>query len=429
MAGETPMSGGDSAGVKSFTCPACGGAVTLRAAGHSISAVCPYCSSVIDTANDTFRIIKQNHERNRPTEIPIGAKGILRGTKWEVIGYQSKVDMSQASHWDEYLLFNPYFGFSFLVQADHHWNLARVIRRDLGRGGADHEIEFEGEKFHIFWRSRCTVDYVKGEFYWRVRKGEAVNYFDYIAPPRMLSVEKSPQEVTVSVAEYLQREEVEQAFGLALPKREGIAANQPKPFGKEGSKMGGVALLAFFAAFIVQSNIGGTNQLLQSVQFHLDPANPVKSLSTPPFIVLSRSNVVVESRVPLQNNWMDLDLTLVNDASNDAYEAIQSVEYYSGYDGGEFWSEGAQGGETYFSAVRPATYRLVLEPTPGLLETQGIDVALAVRHKVPAWGNFWIIVVLMLAWPVWVVSYRAWFEHRRWANSDYTPAGQRNLDD
>ncbi len=57
MAGETPMSGRASIGVKSFTCPACGGAVTLRAAGHSISAVCPYCSSVIDTATDTFRII------------------------------------------------------------------------------------------------------------------------------------------------------------------------------------------------------------------------------------------------------------------------------------------------------------------------------------------------------------------------------------
>ncbi len=92
---------------KTLSCPACGGAVTVRAAGHTVSAVCAHCSTVIDTANDSFRIIKQNHERSRDTAIPIGARGVLDRVTWEVIGYVEKRDVSTDSCWDEYLLYNP----------------------------------------------------------------------------------------------------------------------------------------------------------------------------------------------------------------------------------------------------------------------------------------------------------------------------------
>ncbi|MDB5721169.1 MAG: hypothetical protein JWP15_1787, partial [Alphaproteobacteria bacterium] len=37
--------------VKALTCPACGGTVTLRAAGYTVTVACEYCGSILDVAN------------------------------------------------------------------------------------------------------------------------------------------------------------------------------------------------------------------------------------------------------------------------------------------------------------------------------------------------------------------------------------------
>lgn len=410
---------------KTLSCPACGGAVTVRAAGHTVSAVCAHCSTVIDTANDSFRIIKQNQEQSRDTAIPIGARGILDRVTWEVIGYVEKRDVSTHGRWDEYLLYNPYFGFRFLVQSDNHWSLARLIKRDIPLAGAANKIEFDGDSFDVFYRGQSEVEYVKGEFYWRVRKGERENHTDYIAPPRMLSLEKTGQELTLSLAQYLHPAEIEKAFGVTLPRREGVAPNQPKPFA-DILKIWLVAVCACIAAFIVQLN-SGQEQLIHGASFHVDPLNSVKSFTTT-FAVPSRSNVVVDSVTTLRNNWIDLDLTLVNDETNVAYEASQAAEYYFGIDDGEGWSEGSTAGETYFPPVDPGTYRLVVEPTPGAVGPEGLDIGVTIKHHVPVWGNFWVIVLFILALPVYAGFYRSYFEHRRWSNSDYTPGGNKASD-
>lgn len=407
--------------VKSFRCPACGGQVDLHAAGHTVSAVCAHCSTVIDTVNEQFSIIKKDHQSSRQTDIPIGAQGILDGVKWEVIGYVEKKDLTYLSFWEEYLLFNPYFGFRFLVQADGHWSLASIIKRGISLAGSASEIELDGEKYSVFYRGQSAVEYVKGEFYWRVRKGDQESYVDYIAPPKMLSVEKSRQEVTLSLAEYLMPEVVEKAFEVSLQKRIGVAPNQPPPFSQVLSRMWKIAGYALLMALVVQLN-SGSDTVVNTSSVHVEQGNAGKSFSTSVFSVPKRSNLVVRSAVPLQNNWMELDLSLVNESSNKAYVATQAIEYYYGVDDGESWSEGSTQGETYFSAVDSGSYRLLIEPSPGVIGPSGMDVSLEIKHNVAVWGNFWVIVFLILILPIYAVLYRWHFEYKRWENSDYAPA-------
>jgi hypothetical protein len=395
---------------KTFSCPSCGGLVTLRAAGHTISAICAHCSTVIDTANENFRIIKQYHERSLETDIPIGAKGIIGGTKWEVIGYVEKKDSSLLAFWDEYLLFNPYFGFSFLVQSDNHWSLARVIKRDVPLAGSAQQVSFDGEQYSMFYRGTSIVQYVKGEFYWRIHKGDREDYVDYIAPPKMLSVEKTSDEMTLSLGEYLIPAEVEQAFGIDLPRRQGIAANQPRPFANTLFKLWVVASCAMLAAFVIHVGSSGRKETVNYSTFRIEQDNAAKSFSSPVFVIPSRTNVVVRgTATPLRNNWVDLDLTLVNDASNNAYEASQTLEYYYGQDDGESWSEGNTERETYFTSVEPGNYRLVVEPAPGQTEPGGMDISLAVTRNVRAWSNFWAAVALIFSLPAYALIYRRYF--------------------
>ena len=406
--------------LKSFSCPACGGTVKIHAAGHSISAVCEHCSSVIDTANDNFKLIKKEHEASRPTDIPIGAKGVLDGVKWEVIGYVEKRDKSSMSYWDEYLLFNPYFGFRFLLQADGHWSLARVFKRYLAQAGSASEMELDGEKFSVYCRGQSTVEYVKGEFYWRVRKGDSEEYTDYIAPPKMLSVEKIKQEINESLAEYVAIEAIEKAFGVELDQPNGVAANQPPPFFGTLARIWKIAGWAIFLALVLQLSMdGGT--LVNTSSFHLAQGDGDKNFSTPVFSLQKRSSLWVTTSLDVSNNWAELDLSLVNEDTNNAYDARQVIESYSGYEDGEYWNEGGRMAESVYAAVPAGNYRLIIDPSIGQLDLAGMYMSVEIKSNRAVWGNFWIIVLFILVFPVFAALYRWNFESKRWQNSDYAP--------
>ena len=59
--------------------------------------------------------------------IPLGAKGKIDGTIYEVMGFVIKKEQKYKYHWREYMLFNPYLGYAFLSEYDGHWNFAWPI--------------------------------------------------------------------------------------------------------------------------------------------------------------------------------------------------------------------------------------------------------------------------------------------------------------
>ena len=96
------------------------------------------------------------------------------------------------------------------------------------------QLTYDGETFKIYDRGTAYVRYVLGEFYWQVTVGEQVNTSDYIAPPCMLSYERSgygpSQEVTISEGHYITVEEIEEKFGVKdLPRPWGVGVVQPRP--------------------------------------------------------------------------------------------------------------------------------------------------------------------------------------------------------
>src|SRR5271156_2534703 len=104
---------------KSISCPNCGGAVELRGFAHTLSVVCPQCLTVLDASTPEVKILQtfQGKTRVQPT-IPLGTRGKIGGTDYEVIGFQiRRVDTgNDAYQWDEYLLFNPFKGFRYITE-------------------------------------------------------------------------------------------------------------------------------------------------------------------------------------------------------------------------------------------------------------------------------------------------------------------------
>ena len=95
------------------------------------------------------------------------------------------------------------------------------------------DVSYGGEVYrHYSTTQSATVVQVSGEFNWRVKVGDAVRVIDYVAPPGMLSVERSRQEQTWSRGRYIAAVDIASSFNLKtpLPEAIGVFANQPNPW-------------------------------------------------------------------------------------------------------------------------------------------------------------------------------------------------------
>lgn len=411
---------------KTFKCSACAGTVTIKAVGITINAVCSQCSSVIDVTNENYDIIAKANKKIRSTLLEIGSRGRLRGIDWEVVGYMEKTDGSGVYSWDEYLLYNPYQGFRFLVQSAGHWNFVRVLRQDIAGAGFTNEVWVDDKKYAVFLKGEAVVEYVKGEFYWRVKKGERTDVADYIAPPYMLSVEKNDQEINVSLGEYMDADEVEEAFNIKsfMPYKKGVAANQPAPYQGKFGKIWLVASAAFAIAFTIQimTSAAADNADVYNTQASVQPYQKDQTFSSPSFNLPKEGSLLIQSSSPVQNDWVELGLSLVNEQTNEEYEVQQAIEYYYGYEGGENWSEGKQYAETYISKVPSGNYRLLIDADAGAFQKGApVNFSLNVKRDVPSWSNFWFTALLLMIYPLFAALRRWNFEGNRWSESDYAP--------
>ena len=117
--------------MKRFDCPGCGGPLTLRAEGVTESFACPHCGAVLDARDERHKLLARYRVKvGKAPVLPIGSRGTLRGELLEVIGVQRKSVRYYGViySWDEYLLWNPYKGFRWLVESNGHWSLLKTVQ-------------------------------------------------------------------------------------------------------------------------------------------------------------------------------------------------------------------------------------------------------------------------------------------------------------
>ena len=424
-----------------LSCPACGAAVNLRAQGQSMSAVCGSCAAVIDTATPEFKLIEQADAAVKKLAplLPIGQRGKLFGTDYEVIGLVKRKD--KWSKWFEYLLFNPWEGFRWLVSFQGHWSF--VTRLPSMPDQSWKLVRFNGRGYKLFAQGEAKVTGVLGEFYWKVRRGERATISDYIAPPFILSQETYPDaaEVTWSRGEYINRQVIADAFGVEkLPRPEGIYLNEPNRFKARFKEIRVLFFLALFALCLIQlvSMVRRQELAVAEASFVFDraqtarpPSNPSapgavaleaeKVLVTPHFTLQGgEQRVAVEATAPVSNNWVGLELDLVNTKTNASFPATVEISAYHGQSSDGAWSEGSQRASVSFSGVPPGEYFLAIEPSADA-SIQTIPFTVRVRAGGVFNSNFLLMLGLVLFYPV-ILLWRGYnFEKRRWAESDFAP--------
>ncbi len=410
-----------------MSCPKCGGALTLAAPDKTERVTCPYCSSLLDVNQGSLRYLHALKPSPSPHEfvLPIGAEGILTGdTKYKVIGavVRSVTIEGVQYFWHEYLLYNPLVGFRWLVHSDNHWNFVEPINaaevvtsESLGKSSA----KYNGRSYKIFQDAPARVEYVKGEFYWRVEQGETVRAIDYVAAPLMLSCEMSKNEINWSLGTYVPNAEVEKAFNVQnLPKPWSVAPNQPFT-GAFYYTYGLIPLALLFVVALFMIPLSGFGSAPLNQQIILPPlanAQTPQAAFSQPFELKGNRNVRITANAPVNNSWADLDVDLINEQNNEVESVNIPVEYYSGTEGGESWTEGGQTQDATLSALPAGKYTLRVEGTWQNWQ-QAIPINVKVEQNVNRGVNFFCALIVLLIVPLVSIFRKLVFESSRWKDS------------
>lgn len=414
-------------------CPSCGAPLNVHTSDIETLA-CGSCSAVSKVTDASLQLLlkSQGAPQDKPV-LPLGSKGRLRGVEYEIIGFMRRRTVVEGEEyaWREYLLHNAAQGFRWLTEYNGHWNFVTTLNAGLGAGRDT--VQYDSKTFKHFQSAQAEVDYVIGEFYWQVTKGDKAETADYVAPPLILSRERSASEVTWSLGEYLEPAEVRDAFRppAALPLRIGIGANQPSTLEASHRTVCRWFWRFALAAMVIQLGtwIISPNQKLLEQRLSFAAAGADETITTADFRVPRDANLHVRNRTDLNNNWVELTLTLVDKDSGQNYGATREISYYAGRDGGEDWSEGSRDDEVVFKHVPPGTYYLVVDADLPPERRASVGDTLEVVRDAPVWSNLVLALIFLVAFPIYTRWRWAAFEIRRWADSDHPKVSESSGDD
>ncbi|MDA1267376.1 MAG: DUF4178 domain-containing protein [Planctomycetota bacterium] len=403
-------------------CANCGGGIDLLDPEHAVRVGCPSCGTLLEPTSAGSRAIEQAKQIKDRPDLPLGARGSLRGEDVQVLGCMERRVHADGRWWPwrEYLLRTPRGAYRWLVEDNGHWLHVTPIPYAAVSAGT-----YRGQKFKHFTSGDAEVHWVQGEFYWQVQAGEKTKNRDYTCPPHTLSIESTPLEIQASLGVSLSQAELRAGFpehDLKLPRQSGVGlavVNTQRP--SVDWKIY-VALVVLLVVLKVVLSAGAENRVVFEGTFGPTPAT-VSQISDGDFsdefkLTADPGNLKVELAAPgIQQGWIGLYGSLINVDTGDVTNFDTSAQQYSGVDGGERWSEGNSKGSTTLGSVPAGTYRM-------RLAAEGYDAGLnhmysvKVRSQVPT--MLWFLLALVLPLPFAIIASLRWyaFEHKRWSNSD-----------
>lgn len=365
---QKPQAASQSA--RAITCPSCGGTIGIKAAGYTVSVACLYCGTVLDVANDDVRIIAEYHQAVAQLDIPLGTRGTLFGVEWEVVGWLER--SGAGAVWQEYLLFNPYAGYRWLVLSEGDWQFGTMLT-DRPEMVSDEVMRWRGNSYELDDEPYgIATRRVLGEFYWRVRAGDQVDAAVFARGREQLSCEWNQDETQWTQMLPLTGRKVGEAFGPgAKPAPEAPRGPAPGPSGGSGrpfaapgdvGRMFVWGLAALVVMLVVMATLSGDRAGMSGTMQVVVGGGASHGDYGP--VSVNRPTQMLTIRLEgedFTNKWVNVQLSLVNRATHRAIPAEATLEHYSGTDGDGAWSDGDRAAEVHLYDVPRGSYNLLIE--------------------------------------------------------------------
>ena len=214
--------------LKSIKCTKCAAPLDLLGGGRVKTITCSYCKSILDIENEyevlgNFQNVKFDHE----IPFKIGMQGELKGVHYTIIGRVRYSELHGDSFWDDLLLFSPLYGYTWLTYEEGHLTYSKRTRNFPNFSWNEVKnmdtLQYKERKYEADELFTARIDYIEGELTWVAKKYDKNDVLELYAPPYGISLEKSKHEIEYYELEYLESEEVYEAFNV--PQEEQVEHN------------------------------------------------------------------------------------------------------------------------------------------------------------------------------------------------------------
>jgi len=426
-----------------INCPACGGPIELHGFGAVEQVNCPYCGSELAPEDSgDLQVVQAAQRARRESALPLHARCTLQGDNgpedYEVIGImwrECRVD-GVVYPWQEFLLYNPYLGYRYLMftMTDGSWALGQTLdgAPQLETGFGHRKVTFAKEKYKHFQTSVAIVSYVEGEFPWQVRVGDQAVAHDFIKPPISMSIEEAAtedgQDVNFTKMRHIDGAEVWKAFKLPgqPPRTSGVAMIQPNPY-KKGRAITWILLAVMLVAWLVAAIAyvdGRSNKVVfsETGQTVTDTISQEIEIGTKGELTTLEFDFKASG---LSNAWAYAEVMLISQDTEKAVGFGATAEEWHGVSGGESWREGDQSPTVTVGKVPGGTYLLQIAPSAGQQGSAAntpptnLRMAYTLRENVVLGRYIVLPFFIILGFPIFFWLLARIYEGRRWSNSDY----------
>lgn len=421
---------------KIIFCPKCNHQMPRYTGARSMYFSCGKCRTYFSDIGHVIRV-EGDFVKNVSSEIPIGAVGVFDKREYVVVGLLVGKETGTTYTWNEYVLYNQDYGYISLSNYNGHWSLVKSISNPTQKVSV---FSYEGKTYDLFSKYYMFYAAAEGEFNWQLINKDDTQVMEYIAPPYSIIREENKRKVEWHKAKYLSGSEIKLAFKGSVeikttkPRPLDIFSNQPNIFANMADWSWKYALAFVFclALLIVLKTIVTPSPQVFNETVFLDTLSGQKDVYktyvTNNFVLKSpmgHSSLRVNMEAPADNSWLEAEVNLINQSTDDEYNLELGVEYYHGYDGGS-WSEGSTSTDKILSMVPDGTYKLSITPhTESIVDSSYQSVPkvnflnLSIDQNTSITSNYILVILAAIAIPAIVILGKKIIEYNRWQKSDY----------
>ncbi|MGG7439268.1 DUF4178 domain-containing protein [Chryseobacterium arthrosphaerae] len=340
-----------------YVCPACDSENKLDLTFPVREYVCQTCSHLIDVASN-------NHARHLkvPTEnvvLDIGQKGKIGDTEYTVTGIIVR-KYGSSIFWREYYLKDSKGNDAFMSESDGHWVFLISIPATDFKSKDSQIATYAGRNYRWYETSQCSIHAAAGFFDEKLDFSLAT-YKEYVNGTRMISQEKTGKNIQYFYGAHIPRDKVKRAFKIAnMPFYTGIGIVQP--YYVDTRQAINIFCIAALLICLLQMYVytSRTNETVFAETINFADVQDKEMVSKSFTLSGGSAPLKVNAFSGVDNSWANIQLSLVNEKTNEIIYTSRDIEQYHGYEDGESWSEGSQAEEFNLCGVGSGNYHFLI---------------------------------------------------------------------
>ncbi len=402
---------------KKITCRKCAYEIPLYNPDEVEIIACPKCFKIQSEKYPNYNSIT-NLWIDKFSIIPLGTECFYENQDYIVVGIVLKQVTGQK--WLEYSLMNSEKQYLTLSQWEGHYHVFKQvdisdpkILKELTLNSV--KFEFNNKKFVKLSRYKPSTHSLIGEFNYDIVDIRKSTCIDFINPPEIITYEVNQTQTDLFHGKYLSKDEISKFVkNFSVTSNDLSTVGMAKPFLRGFDLQLFNKIMCIFIAVLTFVHFlfhAGTKdyKVLSTTKQALVEENVSNS-----FVLKEKSGAYYLNfygMSDLSNEWIEDQITLVNETTGEEREFSLGLEYYSGISDGYSWSEGSDAGEINISGVAPGRYHLKEKFVSS--STAELPFTMMVSVSSPSSWNYTIIFFTSIAIILVLNFLNAKFEEKR----------------